>query len=160
MPSAVYWQMAKRWGWYAVTRLMATGFANLFAICWQMAKIICHPLADGKELADGNHVLCRLSVLCHLFFISRWQRRSLPSAGRWQRGHVSSTCNIWAGLFGLFAICRQMAKLFAMCWQTAKHAPFAICWHTAKSLHTLPSAGRRQRACSLCHLLADNKVCR
>ena len=32
-----------------------------------MAKIICHPLVDGKELADGNHVLCRLSVLCHLF---------------------------------------------------------------------------------------------
>lgn len=64
---AVCWQMAKRWGWYAVTLLTATGFANLLAICWQMAKIICHPLADGKELADGNHVLCRLSVLCHLF---------------------------------------------------------------------------------------------
>ena len=30
--------MAKRWGWYAVTLLTTTGFANLFAICWQMAK--------------------------------------------------------------------------------------------------------------------------
>ena len=73
----------------------------------------------------------------------RWQR-ALPSAGRWQRGHVSSTCKIWAGLFGPFAICQQMAKSFAICWQTAKHAAFAICWQTAKSLQPLPSAGRWQ----------------
>ena len=79
---AICWQMAKRWVDRPLQHWTPT---HLFAICWQMAKIICHPLADGKELADGNHVLCRLSVLCHLFFISRWQRRSLPSAGRWQR---------------------------------------------------------------------------
>ena len=84
-------------------------------------------------------------------FAISWQMAKRP---------LPSTCNIWAGLFGLFAICQQMAELFAMCWQTAKHAAFAICWHTAKSLHTLPSAGRRQRACSLCHLLADGKLCR
>ena len=65
----------------------------------------------------------------------RWQR-ALPSAGRWQRGHVSSTYKIWADLFGLFAICQQMAK---------------------KRLETLCRLLADGKACSLCHLLADGK---
>jgi len=28
---------------------------------------------------------------------------------------VAAACAIWAGLFGLFAVCQQTAKTFALC---------------------------------------------